>query len=516
MGSIVELRFDPAPTAESASTATTKAAAAPTTQVAATTDAVPTFTSSVVRTVLTSQWTPPAPDPSDVVYLPASNTLLVVDSEVEEMSIWAGANQWQTTLDGSVLDTTDLTPPTGFTVEPTGISVNPGNGHLFYSDDTGNPRKVWEIDPGGDGLYHTPDDIRSWFSTSAFGSTDPEDVTYHPGEGVLYLADGLNAEVYRIAPGANGIFDGVPPGGDDVVTHFDTSAHTLDPECLTVNTFTGRLYIGGKLNGAIQELSTGGVQLQTIDITAANAKNIGGIGFGPGSSDPSASRLYLVQRGVDNGSDPNENDGKLWELTLPDDPGGPVNLAPVVNAGPDQPVTPPAAASLNGSVNDDGLPNPPATVTTTWSKFSGPGVVTFADPNALSTTASFSGGGTYVLRLTASDSVLSASDDVTVTVDAPASLLVEKKDAIDSPSDASSYSFAQVTASDNRLYIVFVNTSIGSGTAPSATSVSGAGLGFTQIGTPGGLLYSGSAATHSGLACAIQRRGHHGFDHDQP
>ena len=198
---------------------------------------------------------------------------------------------------------------------------------------------MWEINPGADGLYHTADDIRTWFSTTAFGSTDPEDVTYHPGEGVLYLVDGVNAEVYRIAPGPDGIFDGIPPAGDDVVTHFDTSAHTLDPECLTVNTDTNNLYIGGHLDGAIQELSTDGVQLQTIDISAANAKNIGGIGFGPGSADPSASRLYLVQRGVDNGSDPNENDGKLWELTLPGAPGGPVNQAPVVNAGLDQTLT---------------------------------------------------------------------------------------------------------------------------------------------------------------------------------
>jgi hypothetical protein len=43
--------------------------------------------------------------------------------------------------------------------------------------------------------------------------------------------------------------------------------------------------------------------------------------------------------------------------------------------------------------------------------------VTFGNANALSTTASFSAAGTYVLRLTASDSVLSATDDVSVAVD---------------------------------------------------------------------------------------------------
>jgi len=47
---------------------------------------------------------------------------------------------------------------------------------------------------------------------------------------------------------------------------------------------------------------------------------------------------------------------------------------------------------------------------------SGPGTVTFGTPSALSTTASFSTSGAYVLRLTASDGALSASDLVGVTV----------------------------------------------------------------------------------------------------
>jgi hypothetical protein len=92
------------------------------------------------------------------------------------------------------------------------------------------------------------------------------------------------------------------------------------------------------------------------------------------------------------------------------------NQAPIVNAGPDQTIALPAAANLNGVVTDDGLPNPPGTVTTTWTKVSGPGTVTFGNANAKVTTATFSTAGTYVLRLTANDSVLQASDDVQITV----------------------------------------------------------------------------------------------------
>jgi hypothetical protein len=98
----------------------------------------------------------------------------------------------------------------------------------------------------------------------------------------------------------------------------------------------------------------------------------------------------------------------------------PANQAPVVNAGPDQTITLPATASLSGTVTDDGLPNPPATVTTTWSKVSGPGTVTFGNASAKATTATFSTSGSYTLQLTASDSALSASDTIVVTVNAAA------------------------------------------------------------------------------------------------
>jgi hypothetical protein len=94
----------------------------------------------------------------------------------------------------------------------------------------------------------------------------------------------------------------------------------------------------------------------------------------------------------------------------------PANQGPAVNAGPDQAISLPDSAILDGTVTDDGLPNPPGTVTTSWSKISGPGSVIFADPAAVDTTASFSAAGTYVLRLTADDSDLTAFDELTITV----------------------------------------------------------------------------------------------------
>jgi hypothetical protein len=48
------------------------------------------------------------------------------------------------------------------------------------------------------------------------------------------------------------------------------------------------------------------------------------------------------------------------ELSVTADPPPPVNQAPQVSAGPDQTITLPARASLNGTASDDGLPERPA------------------------------------------------------------------------------------------------------------------------------------------------------------
>src|SRR5882762_7001894 len=97
-------------------------------------------------------------------------------------------------------------------------------------------------------------------------------------------------------------------------------------------------------------------------------------------------------------------------------PAPPVNQAPVGNAGTDQVITLPSSANLTGSATDDGRPNPPGALTTTWSQASGPSTVSFSNASALNSTATFSASGAYVLRLTVSDGALAASDDVAVTV----------------------------------------------------------------------------------------------------
>ncbi|MEN9635206.1 MAG: hypothetical protein RL077_3610, partial [Verrucomicrobiota bacterium] len=76
-------------------------------------------------------------------------------------------------------------------------------------------------------------------------------------------------------------------------------------------------------------------------------------------------------------------------------------------------ISPGNGVNLVGLATDDGAPSP---LTTNWSKFSGPGVVTFGTPTALATTATFSTNGLYILRLSVTDGQFTVFDEVTVRV----------------------------------------------------------------------------------------------------
>jgi RHS repeat-associated protein len=146
------------------------------------------------------------------------------------------------------------------------------------------------------------------------------------------------------------------------------------------------------------------------------------------------------------------------------------NQAPNVNAGPNQSITwPTNTVTLNGIATDDGLPN--NTLAISWSKVSGPGTVTFGNPSAAISTATFSTVGSYVLQLSANDSQLSSSSQVTITV----------------------YPAVQVSAGSNQnitlpVNFLTLNGSASGGGLPLITSwstVSGPGsVAFASVGSP--------------------------------
>ncbi|HSF14766.1 MAG TPA: Ig-like domain-containing protein, partial [Vicinamibacteria bacterium] len=312
-------------------------------------------TATLVRTILTSSFSPPSPDASGITWDSHRGVLVESDGEVDEMNIYRGANVWELTTTGTV---TKSWTTVGFSDEPTGVAFNPNNLHLFLSDDTGT-RSVYELNPGPDEIYRTSDDIVTSFKTGDFGSGDPEGVTYDASTGVLYVVDGVNREVYRVHPGPNGRFDGVT--SDDQVTHWDTQNKGLDdPEGIAYNADTGTLFVVGKPSSTVFEFSTTGTLLQTIDISQANASKPAGLTFAPGSVDSSSVSLYVAARGVDNDSNPNENDGRIYEMFIPGLPSGnrppvAVNDTGTVNEGATRVVNAPGLLSNDSDPDGDTL-----------------------------------------------------------------------------------------------------------------------------------------------------------------
>lgn len=374
----------------------------------AATNAIP----RVVNTTDTAaNFDPPSTDSSGITYIPGTNRLLMSDSEINELPLYQGVNLWEIALNTTVLDTYNTL---SFSDEPTDVayaaSRGPlGHAFLFISDDT-DTRVVYVVDLGADGQYGTGDDVITSFSPANPTTSDPEGVTYDSWHDRIVVVDGINAEVYTVDPGLNGIFG----DGDDTTTSFDVGGAPLslnDPEGIEFDPVNGHLYIMGR--NRIAETLLDGTLVRFIEIGAFTNGTAAGLAKAPPSNfdptHPNDIYLYIVDRGIDAVSD-----GKLFEIGVePMDTG---HLAPVVNAGPDQNLASTVIAILDGTVTDDGLPNPPGAVTTIWSKLSGPGLVTFGNANAVDTTATFATSGVYVLRLFASDGSLASTDDVTILV----------------------------------------------------------------------------------------------------
>ena len=105
--------------------------------------------------------------------------------------------------------------------------------------------------------------------------------------------------------------------------------------------------------------------------------------------------------------------GLLALLAACTPPATPDNRAPTVSAGDDVVARPAEAVQLGGAAADpDGDP-----LSATWVQSAGAAEVTFAEKNALTTTATLPEVGLYTLTLSVTDGAATVSDDVVVTVE---------------------------------------------------------------------------------------------------
>jgi hypothetical protein len=308
---------------------TTQGRVVETTLAAAVTAAATIEPPTLIQTLDVSRLTPPSPDPAGATYMPGRDRLLLADSEVEEMPIFQGVNLFQVTRGGQL---TDTGVTTAYSNEPTGAGFNPADGSLFISDDNAN--RVFAVQPGADGRYGTPDDPRTFVNTLLFGSDDAEGTEFDAGTGHLLVVDGVNREVYDVNP-VNGVFG----DGGDVVTHFDLEQHgVLDPEGIGVDTSRNSLVVVDRAGKKLYEVTRAGALLRVVDLRPISAKNPAGVTVAPGSR--GGTSYWVVERGVDNNTDPNENDGMVYELA-----------APTGDAAPSVTITEPAeGATVSGTV----------------------------------------------------------------------------------------------------------------------------------------------------------------------
>lgn len=271
---------------------------------------VPSVPSSLIRLTDTSQWSPPSPDPAGISYLSDTNSLLISDSEVDEMPIYQNANVYQSSLNGNLIR---ISNTLSFSHEPTDVAVDLPKNLYYFSDD--NQKKIFVVDLGSDHAFATGDDRVRSFSTLDFNCTDPEGIAL--GAGKLYVACGIDRNIVTLSPGGNGIFDGVAPSGDDQATSFSTAVfNQMDPEGIEYNSLNNSLFIVSTSARSVAEVTTTGIQLRNIDISPFNIRVPAGLEYAPASNNPQAKSLYIVARGVDNNVDPTENDGKIYEISF--------------------------------------------------------------------------------------------------------------------------------------------------------------------------------------------------------
>ncbi|MDR3459707.1 MAG: Calx-beta domain-containing protein [Verrucomicrobiae bacterium] len=91
------------------------------------------------------------------------------------------------------------------------------------------------------------------------------------------------------------------------------------------------------------------------------------------------------------------------------------NHAPVVDAGTNFSVQMGIPVTISGTVSDDGLPNPPGSVTNWWT-YLGTNDITITNPASLTNSFVFDTPGDYVFRLYAFDGQDTSFSDVTITV----------------------------------------------------------------------------------------------------
>jgi sugar lactone lactonase YvrE len=276
---------------------------------------------SFVRESNTNCWTP-STDPTGLTYDPRSHKFWISDSEVDETALWKHRNLFLANRLGALQKTRRVD---NATVEPEGISWYPRGKSLFVVDD--DKDAIFRFGRGRDGKLGTGDDkVRKLVNTLRYGSGDAEGVTWHSRRGkldMLIWTDAGTTKIYEVKRGRDHRFG----TKDDVMKRqFATSTftgpgdrHFADPNGVYFDRKTSHLFTVDSKKHFVLETTLAGKFVQTINMPFCRddpvCRGFSDLVFAPGT-DGSPRRLYLTDRGVDNDVDPNENDGRLYQVKL--------------------------------------------------------------------------------------------------------------------------------------------------------------------------------------------------------
>lgn len=158
----------------------------------------------------------------------------------------------------------------------------------------------------------------------------------------------------------------------------------------------------------------------------------------------------------------------------------PANFAPQISAGNDITLVEGEVAQMAALASDDGNPDPPGTLTTTWTQISGPGTAVFSDPSSPTSTVTLPTNGSYVFQWEGFDGEKTTNDEMTIDViaagsEAPAPVITPASGSY--PGSVVVDMYSTVPGAEVRYTL--------DGSDPSATSTlyDGTPLSFTQTVT---------------------------------